>query len=106
LHPHWTRSELVASALGYTGEVSGAPGRNFACNLRVRSAALYTLSYGSVMKWCAGAVLPRLPPQCRCGDLLVIYRRMKPRAERGDEMAAPDGFAPSTSRFKVGRSAG
>jgi hypothetical protein len=24
------------------------PGRNFACNLRVRSAALYILSYGSV----------------------------------------------------------
>lgn len=28
--------------------MSGAPGRNFACNLRVRSAVLYTLSYGSV----------------------------------------------------------
>ena len=28
------------------------------------------------MKWCAGTVLPRLPPQCRCGDLLVIYRRV------------------------------
>jgi len=24
---------------------------------------------------------------------------------RGAEVAAPDGFAPSTSRFKVGRSA-
>ena len=29
------------------------------------------LSYGSLLKWCAGAVLPRLPPQCRCGDLLI-----------------------------------
>ena len=57
------------------------------------------LSYGSLLKWCAEAVLPRLPPQCRCGDLLVIYRRVMPRAVRGDEMAAPDGFAPSTSRF-------
>ena len=56
MHPHWTRSELVASALGYAGKMSGAPGRDFACNLRVRSAVLYTLSYGSVMKWCAGAV--------------------------------------------------
>ena len=37
------------------------------------------LSYGSLLKWCAGAVLPRLPPQCRCGDLLVIYRRVMPR---------------------------
>ena len=27
---------------------SGAPGRNFARNLRVRSAVLYTLSYGSI----------------------------------------------------------
>ena len=61
--------------LGYAGEI-GTPDRTFACNLRVRSAALYTLSYGSVEKWCAGAVLPRLPPQCRCGDLLVIYRRV------------------------------
>ena len=33
--------------MGYMGK-SGAPGRNFARNLRVRSAALYTLSYGSV----------------------------------------------------------
>ena len=63
------------------------------------------LSYGSLLKWCAGAVLPRLPPQCRCGDLLLIYRRVMPRAVRGAEVAAPDGFAPSTSRFKVGRSA-
>ena len=44
---------------------------------------LYTLSCGSVEKWCAGAVLPRLPPQCRCGDLLLIYRRMMPRVGRG-----------------------
>ena len=43
------------------------------------------LSYGSLLKWCAGAVLPRLPPQCRCGDLLVFYRRMMPRDEDGDE---------------------
>lgn len=33
------------------------------------------LSYGSLLKWCAQAVLPHLPPQCRCGDLLLIYRR-------------------------------
>ena len=37
------------------------------------------------MKWCAGAVLPRLPPQCRCGDLLLIYRRVMPRDWRGVE---------------------
>lgn len=55
--------------------MSGTPDRTFACNLRVRSAALYTLSYGSVEKWCAGAVLPRLPPQCQSGDLLMSYRR-------------------------------
>ena len=29
------------------GDESGAPGRNLACNLRVRSAVLYILSYGS-----------------------------------------------------------
>jgi hypothetical protein len=34
--------------VGLHGEVSGAPGRNFACNLRVRSAALYILRYGSL----------------------------------------------------------
>lgn len=31
--------------------LNGTPGRTFASSLRVRSAALYTLSYGS-MKWC------------------------------------------------------
>ena len=64
--------------LGYAGDewLNGAPDRTFAYNLRVRSAVLYTLSYGSVNKWCARAVLPRLPPQCQCGDLLLIYRRV------------------------------
>ena len=57
--------------MGYAGKMNGALGRNFARNLRVRSAVLYTLSYESVMKWCAVAVLPRLPPQCRCGDRLL-----------------------------------
>jgi hypothetical protein len=37
---------------------------------------LYILSYGSIEKWCARAVLPRLPPQCQCGDLLLIYQRI------------------------------
>lgn len=76
-HRHWAGFKSAASALGYgsesgpggrtctrtgrglsslplhwatPGKVSGAPGRNFACNLRVRSAALYTLSYGSVIE--------------------------------------------------------
>ena len=29
------------------------------------------------MKWCAWMVLPHLPPQCRCGDLLLSYRRVE-----------------------------
>ena len=42
-------------ASGREGPVAGhrvdaAPGRNFACNLRVRSAVLYTLSYGSFVE--------------------------------------------------------
>ena len=32
----------------------------------------------------SGASAPRIP-QCRCGDLLVIYRRVMPRDVRGDE---------------------
>src|SRR4030095_3532517 len=56
----------------------GTPGRTLACNLRVRSAALYTLSYGSVVEMVRqdGSAPPS--PQCRCGDLLVIYWRMVP----------------------------
>jgi hypothetical protein len=48
-----TRTGSVLSGvpllLGYAGLVidNGTPGRTFACNLRVRSAVLYTLSYGS-----------------------------------------------------------
>lgn len=87
----------VPLLLGYAGDNGGTPGRTFAYNLRVRSAALSTLSYGSIDKWCAGAVLPRLPPQCQCGDLLLSYRRVR--------LAAPDGLAPSTSWVKARRSA-
>ena len=78
--------------MGYMGK-SGAPGRNFACNLRVRSAVLYTLSYGSVVEMVrrggsappASAMSVRrsaidLPARwCRTPDL----HRDCPRSERG-----------------------
>ena len=47
----------VPLLLGYAGE-TGTPGRNLACNLRVRSAALYTLSYGSVENGAPGRFRP------------------------------------------------
>src|SRR5436305_13478657 len=59
LHPQPPRSERGASA-GWANAAKivnckshilneiGTPGTTLACNLRVRSAALYTLSYGSV----------------------------------------------------------
>ena len=105
-----TRTGSVLSGvpllLGYAGEKMVLPVGIAPTTRRFEAGRSVLLSYGSFKKWCAGAVLPRLPPQCRCGDLLLIYRRVMPRAVRGDEVAAPDGFAPSTSRFKVGRSAG
>src|SRR5207302_3467084 len=49
-----TRTDLLLRQapllVGLHGEKNGAPGRNFARNLRVRSAALYTLSYGSIWR--------------------------------------------------------
>src|SRR6187402_2166292 len=52
------------------GKMNGAPGRNFACNLRVRSAVLYTLSYGSVMeKWRPWMDLHHQPPDPKSGAL-------------------------------------
>src|SRR6266446_4959006 len=39
-------------------EKMGTPGRNFACNLRVRSAVLDRLSYRSVERWLPGRDSP------------------------------------------------
>ena len=71
--------------LGYAGEKMVLPVGIAPTTRRFEAGRSDLLSYGSLLKWCAGAVLPRLPPQCRCGDLLVIYRRVMPRAVRGDE---------------------
>src|SRR5678815_3577910 len=86
-HRHFAGFRSAASALGYgsesgpggrtrtctrrglsslplhwatPGKMRGAPGRSFACNLRVRSAARYTLRHGSFENWYAGTVPPRL----------------------------------------------
>ena len=48
---------------------SGAPGRIFACYLRVRSAALYTLSYGSIENGAPG----RFRPVCLLSVSEAIY---------------------------------
>ena len=64
--------------VNHAGLKFGAPGRILACNLRVRSAVLHTLSYGS------------------------LGRRV--HIDRTEKVAAPDGFAPSTSRVRIGRS--
>lgn len=49
LHPHWTRSELVASALGYTGMLeNGGPGRTCTVTFRVKAGCSGSLSYRAV----------------------------------------------------------
>ena len=67
-----TRTDLplkqVPLLLGYMGK-SGAPGRNFARNLRVRSAALYTLNYGSIENGAPG----RFRPVCLLSVSEAIY---------------------------------
>ena len=55
---------------------SGAPGRNFACNLRVRSTVLYILSYES-KKWCAGLNSNQLPRVYETRALPLSYRSKK-----------------------------
>ena len=54
--PHDGGTILLATSPGTLVRLTflderGTPGRTFASNLRVRSAALYTLSYGSI-GWC------------------------------------------------------
>ena len=68
-HLHFLRSKRSASSVGLHGEESGTPGRNFACNLRVRSAALYTLSYGSIENGAPG----RFRPVCLLSVSEAIY---------------------------------
>jgi hypothetical protein len=49
LHPHWTRSELAASALGYTGMLAhGGPGRTCTVTFRVKAGCSRCLSYRAV----------------------------------------------------------
>ena len=80
MHLHWTRSELVASALGYAGKMrknwpeadQDAPHGRSRINLRKNLIGTHDLA---------------------AMYLLVVLV---------DKMAAPDGFAPPTCRFKVG----
>ena len=44
----WTNAAKIVNRKSHIVNEIGTPGRTLACNLRVRSAALYTLSYGSV----------------------------------------------------------
>ena len=69
----------------------GTPGRISALNLRVRSAALYTFSYGS-MKWCPWQ---DSHPHWTASEAVVSALDYK-----GMKMVALDGLAPSTLRFK------
>ena len=75
-----TRTGSVLSGvpllLGYAGEKMVLPVGIAPTTRRFEAGRSDLLSYGSLLKWCAGTVLPRLPPQCRCGDLLLIYRRV------------------------------
>ena len=87
LHPHWTRSELVASALGYAGKNEWCSRQEFRLQPpRSKRGALYIElrerrgngapgrfpSTGSGPEQAKRVErLPRLPPQCRCGDLLI-----------------------------------
>ena len=70
--------------------MSGAPGRNFACNLRVRSAVLYTLSYRSVESWQPRMDSHHQPPDSKSGALLVELQGYDP----------PTGVAPISRRYQ------
>ena len=100
--------------VGLHGEVSGAPGRNFACNLRVRSAALYILSYGSVKVFreenenAEGCLAPSR------NSLLIYFsvsllppwtgRRTAAAAIWPGKMVGCHGIAPCSRRLRAGTS--
>ena len=89
------------------GKKSGAPGRNFACNLRVRSAALYTLSYGSLTSCGLGWIRTiNLPIQRRTPDSHRVNRFCRPMVRRlclvRQKVGRPTGFAP-VRRFSQNR---
>src|SRR2546428_470658 len=65
---------------------SGAPGRSFACNLRVRSAALYTLSHGSFENDAPG-------PRRRKGIVGVGGRAIHPPLYKSGEITCPSTLA-------------
>ena len=46
----WTNAAEIVNRKSQIVNEIGTPGRTLACNLRVRSAALHTLSYGSVKR--------------------------------------------------------
>ena len=77
------RSERSASCCWANAAKIGTPGRNHACNLRVRSAALYTLSYGS------------------CVLLKEVRRRQKPD-ERQRSMGLSTIFQSAIPPSKMG----
>lgn len=94
LHPHWLRSEWSASAVGLRrGNEIGTPDRTFACNLRVRSAALFTLSYGSVevrMVRQGGAAPPASAVSVRRSTVDLLARlKWRPRMDLHHQPPGP-----------------
>ena len=85
---------------------NGTPGRNLACNLRVRSAALYTLSYGSIEEWCAGAMKVERTPGLAPGKIGFAIRRLDDFGiARILESGEVDGCCPRSAIF-TGSNAG
>ena len=113
MHPHFTRSELVASALGYAGQnESGTPRQEFRLQPpRWKRGALY-VELRESKEWRPRMDLHHQPPDPKAGALLFELQ--------GYEMEAHPGLAPGKSvlqtdgsttlpcapESKVGRSVG
>ncbi len=80
--PHEGSTILLATSPGTLVRLAfhdeaGTPGRTFAYNLRVRSAVLYTLSYGSMIIDARGGSCTRTVPGLNRPSLLLDYTGIK-----------------------------
>ena len=91
-----TKRGLSSSPLRWAtpGKIgNGTPDRNFACNLRVRSAALYTLSYGSWLSNCLGWIRTINLPIQRRALCWLSYKANKLGCAL--KVGRPTGFTPA-----------
>src|SRR5438034_3083629 len=88
----WTNAAKIVNRKSDIVNEIGTPGRTLACNLRVRSAALYTLSYGSVEteEEAEGRSFIR-----RAGHARLLIEFFNPRSS--SEMVGRHGAAPCSA---------